>query len=139
MKLTVKSDYAARAVLALARRHSAGKTTRAEQIASETGIPPNYLPQILIELKAQEIVKSTRGQHGGYSLARPPAQVTLADVLRCVYGPLLDTPALTDPQCPAELKTVWRGLQVAMEAAAARVNFQQLVDSGSERDRMFYI
>ena len=139
LKLSVKSDYATRAVLALSRRHSLGETTRSEEIATACGNPPNYLTQILNELKSQGIVKSTRGKQGGYSLARPPGQITLADVLRSVYGPLLDTPAFTDPQCPAELKSAWRGLQGAIEAAANRVNFQQLVESGSERDRMFYI
>jgi len=139
LKLSVKSDYAARAVLTLARRHAVGKTTHAEDIADDSGIPANYLPQILIELKAQEIVKSTRGKQGGYFLARAPSEITLADVLRCVYGPLFDTPALRDPQCPAELKAAWRGLQSAVEVAATRVNFQQLVESGSERGRMFYI
>lgn len=139
LKLSVKSDYATRAVLVLARRHALGKTTRAEEIAEESGVPPNYLTQILIELKAQEIVKSIRGKQGGYSLARLPVQITLADVLRSVYGPLLDTPALADPRCPNELKDAWRDLQAAVEAAASRVNFQQLVEADSGRGRMFYI
>ncbi len=139
MKLSVKSDYATRAVLSLARRYAHGKTTRSEEIASESGIPPNYLTQILLELKSQEIVRSIRGKQGGYTLARAPAQITLGDVLRSVYGPLLDTPALADPQCPTELKSVWRSLQGAITTAADRINFQQLVESGSERDRMFYI
>ena len=139
LKLSVKSDYAARAVLVLARRHTLGETTRAEEIADESGVPPTYLTQILIELKAQEIVKSIRGKQGGYALARPPGQITLADVLRSVYGPLMDTPALEDPRCPSELKAAWRGLQKDVEAAAARVNFQQLAESGGETGRMFYI
>ena len=125
--------------MSLARRYSTGKSIRAEEIASENGIPPNYLTQILIELKAQEIVKSTRGKLGGYLLARPPGAISLADVLHSVYGPLLDTPAFTDPQCPSELKNAWRGLQVAVESAASGITFLQLVESGGERDRMFYI
>jgi Rrf2 family protein len=139
VKLSVKSDYAARAVLSLARRYQSGKSIRAEEIATENGIPPNYLTQILIELKAQEIVKSTRGKAGGYLLARPPAAISLGDVLHSVYGPLLDTPAFTDPLCPSELKHAWRGLQKTVEGAAGSLNFQQLVESGGERDRMFYI
>lgn len=126
-------------MLSLARRYPTGKSIRAEEIASENGIPPNYLTQILIELKAQEIVKSTRGKLGGYLLARPPGAISLADVLHSVYGPLLDTPAFTDPQCPAELKNAWRGLQKAVEGAAGGITFLQLVESGGERDRMFYI
>ena len=72
LKLSVKSDYAARAVLALARRHGQEHATRAEEIATENNIPPNYLVQILIELKSGNLVKSQRGKEGGYRLARPP-------------------------------------------------------------------
>ena len=75
MKLSVKSDYAARAVLGLARRYAEGGSVRAEDLAAEQGIPPNYLVQILIELKARRIVKSVRGKEGGYLLARPPAGI----------------------------------------------------------------
>jgi len=139
LKLSVKSDYATRAVLVLARRHTPGGTTRAEVIAAEGGIPPNYLTQILIELKAQDIVTSIRGKQGGYALARPPAEITLGEVLRGVCGPLLDTPAIASPTCPAELKAAWRTLQAAVEAASTRITFQHLVDTSGERDRMFYI
>ena len=139
MKLSVKSDYAARAVLSLARRYPTGKSIRADEIANENGIPPSYLTQILIELKAQEIVKSTRGKLGGYLLARPPASISLADVLHSAYGPLLDTPAFTDSRCPTELKNAWRELKRAIETAAGDITFQQLVETGGERDRMFYI
>ena len=57
-----------------------------EDVAEEQGVPPKYLPQILIELKAQGIVRSVRGKAGGYLLARPPAEITLGDVLRAVQG-----------------------------------------------------
>ncbi|MFO1499863.1 MAG: Rrf2 family transcriptional regulator [Verrucomicrobiota bacterium] len=66
MKLSVKSDYAARAVLGLARQYATGEAIRADDLASEEGIPVNYLVQILIELKATQIVRSVRGKEGGY-------------------------------------------------------------------------
>ncbi len=139
VKLSVKSDYAARAILSLARRHHQAAATRVEELAAENGLPPNYLVQILIELKSQEIVKSLRGKEGGYLLARPPAEITLGDVLRCVHGPLFDSPALSDPQCPPELRRAWKRLQDSVESEAGSINFQQLLDENSERDRMFYI
>lgn len=139
MKLSVKSDYAARAVLSLARRFNRPTPTRLEEIATENGLPANYLVQILIELKSHQIVRSLRGKEGGYQLSRPPAEITLADILRCVHGPLFDSPALGDPKCPVELRDGWRRLQAAVETEASRINFQQLVDAGSDRDRMFYI
>src|SRR5271154_377095 len=111
MKLSAKRDYAARAGLGLSRHYQSGESLRVEDLAAEQGIPPNYLVQILIELKSQQIVKSLRGKEGGYMLARSPAEITMADVLRCVHGKVFDSPALSDPQCPPELKAAWKKLQ----------------------------
>ena len=96
MKLSVKSDYAARAVLGLARHYPTGEALRVEDLAAEQAIPPNYLTQILIELKAQNIVRSLRGKEGGYLLGRAPAEISLGDVLCAVHGKVFDTPALSD-------------------------------------------
>ena len=65
VKLTVKCDYAARAVLSLARHYASGRAVRVEALAREQSIPQNYLVQILIELKASGIVRSQRGKEGG--------------------------------------------------------------------------
>jgi len=139
VKLSVKSDYAARAVLALTRYYPTGKAQRVEVLAAEQGIPPNYLVQILIELKAQRIVKSVRGKEGGYLLARPPGQITLGDVLRSVHGQVFDTPALSDPHCPIELRLAWEKLQAAANHAADAVSFQQMLDDSLEKSKMYYI
>src|SRR3984957_12107238 len=118
MKLSAKSDYAARAVMGLTRHYQSGESLRVEDLASEQGIPPNYLVQILIELKSQQIVKSVRGKEGGYLLARAPEQITMADVLRSVHGQVFDTPALTDMQCAPELRGAWKKLQDAVDETA---------------------
>jgi Rrf2 family protein len=139
MKLSAKSDYAARAVIGLARRYSSGESVRAEDLAAEQGIPPNYLVQILIELKSQKIVKSVRGKEGGYLLARPPAEVTMADILRTIHGEVFDSPALSDPQCPPELHAAWQSLQTTLESAASALNFQKLLDQSGGKEKMYYI
>ena len=139
MKLSVKSDYAARAVLGLARHYPDDAALRMEDVAEEQGVPPKYLPQILVELKAQGIVRSVRGKEGGYLLARAPAEITLGDVLRAVQGPVFDTPALTDAQCPPELRRAWQSLQQSMEAAAGAITFQQLLEESAEKEKMYYI
>lgn len=139
MKLSVKSDYAARAVLGLARHHHTGAALRVEQLAEEQNIPSNYLVQILIELKAQGIARSLRGKEGGYLLAKSPSEISMADVLRAVDGSVFDTPALSDPDCPAELRRAWRNLQRSVESAAAAISFQQLLDENSEKEKMYYI
>lgn len=139
MKLSVKSDYAARAVLGLARHFPRTAPLRLEQLANEQGVPPNYLVQILIELKSQGIVRSMRGKEGGYLLGRPPSEITLADVLRAVHGTVFDTPALTDASCAPELRHAWQSLQEAMENTASAITFQQLLDAGVEKEKMYYI
>jgi Rrf2 family protein len=139
VKLSVKSDYAARAVLGLARQYHTGFAVKVEDLADGQGVPANYLVQILIELKAQRLVKSVRGKEGGYLLARPPAEISLGDVLRCVHGQVFDTPALSDPQCPPELRRAWKKLQSALSDTADAVTFQQLLEESSEKEKMYYI
>ena len=139
MKLSVKSDYAARAVIALARQYHTGEAQKVEDLGASQGIPPNYLVQILIELKAQKIVKSVRGKEGGYLLARPPAEITLGDVLRSIHGQVFDTPALSEPQCPPELRNAWKKLQNALDQTADSITFQQLLEQGAEKEKMYYI
>ena len=139
MKLSVKSDYAARAVMGLARHYQSGESVRVEDLAIQQGIPPNYLIQILIELKSQQIVKSLRGKEGGYLLARAPAEITMADVLRCVHGQVFDSPALSDAQCPPELRAAWKALQAALDHAASSITFQKLLEQSIDKEKMYYI
>lgn len=139
MKLSTKTDYAARAVLALARQYSAGVAVTAGELARETQTPSSYLVQIMTDLRAQNIVKSHRGKSGGYQLARPPSAISLADVVRGVRGAILDISALSGSKCPLELRAAWKHLQVSIEQEANRITFQALVDAETEKDRMFYI
>jgi len=139
VKLSVKSDYAARAVLGLARHYPNGEALRVEDLASDQHIPANYLVQILIELKAQGIARSVRGKEGGYLLARPPAEISLGDVLRAVHGTVFDTPALSDPECSPELRNAWQRLQKTLETAAESITFQQLLDESTAKEKMYYI
>jgi Rrf2 family cysteine metabolism transcriptional repressor len=141
VKLSVKSDYATRAVLGLARLglEQGGAAVRVETLAESQNIPPNYLVQILNELKSTQIVKSQRGKEGGYLLARLPAEISLGDVIRCVHGQVFDSPALSDPQCPPELKAAWAKLQSTLNDAADKITFQQLLEEGASKEKMYYI
>lgn len=139
MKLSVKSDYAARAVLGLARHYPSGTAVRVEQLAASQGVPANYLVQILLELKAQGIARSVRGKEGGYLLARAPAEITLGDVIRAVHGVVFDTPALNNAGCPAELRRAWQAMQAAVGKAADAITFQRLLEESSEKEKMYYI
>ena len=72
VKLSAKTDYAARAVLELSAHPVDGPTYKVEDLAVVVGTSPNYLVQILIELKAAGLVSSVRGKQGGYRLAKAP-------------------------------------------------------------------
>ncbi len=137
--MSVKSDYAARAILGLARHYPSGEALRVEDLAAEQHIPPNYLVQILIELKAQGIARSVRGKEGGYLLARAPGEITFGDVLRAVHGSVFDTPALNDPDCAPELRGAWHRLQKTVEVAAESITFQQLLEESNAKEKMYYI
>ena len=110
-----------------------------EELASAQGIPRNYLVQILIELKAAHLVKSQRGKDGGYMLGRPPGEITFGDVLRCIHGDVFDSPGLSDPQSPPELRQAWRRVCEAANKAADSITFQQLLESTDAKGKMYYI
>lgn len=139
MKLSVKSDYAARAVFGLALHHASGKAVRVETLAAEQGVPPKYLVQILIELKSQRIVRSVRGKEGGYLLAREPEEITLGDVLRCIHGQVFDSSGLEDGGCPEELRNAWGRLQTAVDEAADEIDFRKLAEQSAGKQEMYYI
>jgi Rrf2 family cysteine metabolism transcriptional repressor len=139
LKLSVKSDYAARAVLWLAKRYDDRSARTVEEMASDEEIPANYLVQILIELKSAQIVRSLRGKEGGYMLARPPVEITFGDVLRCIHGEIFDSPALTNSRNPPELRKAWQRLRESVHAAADAITFQDLVDGAVDKEKMYYI
>ncbi len=128
-----------RAVLWLAQHYAEGAARTVEEMASAQGIPPNYLVQILIELKSAQIVKSLRGKAGGYLLARAPARISFGDVLRCVHGEVFDSPGLNHPQNPPELRAAWGRVQQAVNQTANAITFQQLVEDSAEKAKMYYI
>ena len=139
MKASVKSDYACRAVEALALHHPSVRPLRIEEIASSEAIPANYLVQILIELKCKGLIQSRRGKAGGYALAKAPREITVGDVLRAVQGDVLEVPLLRESRCPEEIKRAWRRIKEAAERAADDVTFEQLCSEAKSRPEMYYI
>jgi Rrf2 family protein len=87
VRISAKADYAVRAVVELAAA-TGEKPVKAERLATAQGIPLNFLENILGELRHAGIVRSHRGAEGGFRLAKPADQLTVADVIRAVEGPL---------------------------------------------------
>jgi Rrf2 family iron-sulfur cluster assembly transcriptional regulator len=87
MKLSSKGRYGVQAVFDLAY-HSEGKAAQIRDICARQGIPSRFLEQVFRDLKRVGIVRSKRGPHGGYELARPAGEVRLGDVVRAIEGPI---------------------------------------------------
>ncbi len=87
VKVSTRGDYAARALLSLAL-HESDRPTSVKEIAERTNLPQPYLEQILLAVKGAGLVRSKRGVGGGYVLARGPEEITLAEILAAVDGPL---------------------------------------------------
>jgi Rrf2 family protein len=87
MRISAKADYAVRAAVELAAADGS-KPIKAQRIAGAQGIPLNFLENILGELRHAGIVRSHRGAEGGFTLAKPPAQISVADIIRAMEGPL---------------------------------------------------
>jgi Rrf2 family protein len=121
MRVSAKADYAVRAAAELAAAGD-GRPLKREQISAAQKIPSKFLEAILLELKHAGIIKSTRGTAGGYSLARPAADISIADVIRAVDGPMAtvrgERVESVEYEGPAQaLRDVW----VAVRASLRRV------------------
>ena len=88
MKVSTRGDYACRALLSLAM-HADGTPTSVRDIAERTALPQPYLEQILLALKGAGLVRSKRGVGGGYVLSRPADEITLAQIVSAVDGPIV--------------------------------------------------
>ena len=139
MRLSVKTDYAARAVLELAKQPVNGQACKVEELALASGTSANFLVQILIDLKSAQIVTSARGKQGGYRLARSPEEITLGDVWRAVDGQVLDTPALEDEKCPEALRDAWAQLRDSINRESDEITFSQLLEATGREKEMYYI
>ena len=120
MRMSAKAEYAVRAMIQLAAAGS-GSLVKTDDLAKAQGIPAQFLVDILSELRADRLVRSHRGRDGGYELARPADQISIADVLRCIDGPLASVRDIglgdldyTGPT--TALADVWRALRASMRS-----------------------
>ena len=128
--MSAKADYALRGILEIAAAKE--PPIKRDQVARAQKIPVKFLETILGELKHAGIVSSQRGADGGYSLAKDPAQVTVADVIRVIDGPLAHVrdsrPESLDYQGVAEpLKDVFVALRAQMREVMESVTLADLV------------
>ena len=130
MRISAKVDYAVRAAIVLAGAEE-GKAMKGESLADAQGIPLKFLENILGELRHAGIVASRRGADGGYWLAKPRSDVTLAEIIRAVEGPLAtvrgEAPeALSYEAAAAPLKDVWIAVRANLRAVLETVTLADL-------------
>ena len=130
MRITAKADYAVRAAAELAVSPD-GKPVKGEYLSEAQDIPLQFLEHILLELKHARLVRAKRGARGGYWLARPPEEITVADVIRAVEGPLANiqdaAPEATHYPGPAEhLRDVWVAVRANLRAVLESVTLADL-------------
>ena len=120
MRMSAKAEYAVRAMTQLASVDT-GVLVKTEDLAKAQGIPAQFLVDILSDLRTDRLVRSHRGRDGGYELGRPAAEISVADVLRCIDGPLASVRDIGLGDLPysgptAALTDVWRALRASMRA-----------------------
>lgn len=127
MHIPAKVDYGLRALLTLSTTGDDGaKIQTTEALAAEQDLPPRFLGAILADLRRAGIVASQRGAEGGYRLGRPAEQITLADVIRALDGPLAEVrgyrPEATHYDgAAAHLQEVWVAVRASLRAVLEHV------------------
>jgi Rrf2 family protein len=126
--ISARTEYAVRAMLALAQAQAAGDgPLSVEVLARQQDLPRKFLEAIVADLRAADLVVSTRGARGGYRLARPASEISLGDVFRAVDGPLAEVRGLRPHETSYEgvaqhLPSVW---------VAVRASLREVLDGTS--------
>jgi len=132
MRVSAKADYAVRAALELAAATDS-KPLKREQISAAQKIPSKFLETIMLDLKHKGIVKSTRGALGGYALARPAEDISVADVIRAVDGPLADVrgervETVEYIGAAKELRDLWVAVRASLRRVLESTSLQDVVE-----------
>jgi Rrf2 family protein len=130
VRVSAKADYAIRAVVELA---AAGDgPVKGERVAQAQEIPPNFLENIFGDLRNAGLVASRRGADGGYWLARPADEISLADVIRAVDGPLANVRGIRSEQVSyrgsaEQLREVWVAVRASLRNVLEHVTLADVV------------
>lgn len=135
MRLPLKTEYACQVMAQLARNHDSGEVQRVEELARAEGLSPNYLVQILTQLKPAGLVMSKRGKYGGYLLARDPETITLGEIARAMEGPdLIWTSPGNGGHSSAKVRAAWQQANQDLDAALEQIPLSALVPEPVDPD-----
>ena len=134
MKISTRGRYGLRAMLYLAVRYNRSVVSLNE-ISENEDISMNYLEQIFINLRKTELVTSVRGAKGGYSLSRPPSEISVSEILTALEGSLSLVSCLDEDICDqadsCATRILWKKMTEAMELVAQTTTLQDLLEDAS--------
>ncbi len=141
LKLSTKGRYGSRLMLSLARHHAEGEeTVILRNISKEEDISIRYLEQIIIPLKNNKLVKSTRGAGGGYSLALDPSKIKLLQIIEILEGDISLVDCVDDedccerrPDCPTF--EMWKDASILLKNYFGSITLQQLLEKSSKKQK----
>lgn len=131
MRVSAKADYAVRAAAELAAVGDEGPV-KGERLAEAQDIPLQFLEHILLELKHHGLIRARRGAKGGYWLAKPADEITIAEIVRSVEGPIAHVQS-TPPEAieyrgnAAHLQEVWIAVRASLRSVLEEVTLADLV------------
>lgn len=131
VRVSASLDYALRAMVELAAASPEGRHVKADEIGERQAIPSRYLAQLLAELRRAELVSSGRGYAGGYWLAVPASDITVADIARVIDGPLADVHGMSPelfgpPGVAAPTRELWIAVRAALRSVLEQVTIADL-------------
>src|SRR5688500_7459177 len=121
----------------LARLHGTGELARIDHLAETEAVPANFLAQILLDLRDHGLITSRRGNHGGYTLARPPEEISLYDILMAVEGQCLQLSGNFDGRSGERLKQIWDEISRTLIEKTKSYTLDQL--AARNPSEMYYI
>jgi len=138
MKLSTRATYGVRAMLALALHQGSGPLMTKE-IAEKNGLPPTYLEQLMVLLRKAGLLAATRGAHGGYTLNRPAAAITLVEIIEALEGPLLLADCPSGAGCcgrpeACALQEVWTEASQVLYTVFHDISLAQLAERQRDKD-----
>ncbi|MBN1761043.1 MAG: Rrf2 family transcriptional regulator [Chitinispirillaceae bacterium] len=135
MKLTVKSEYACLAMIALAEQFNTGEVITIARISEQKSIPKKFLEQILLALKRGGYVRSRKGPEGGYSLAKKPEEINVAEIVRLMDGALAPVESVskyffehTPIEKSPKLLNVFKSIRDYISETLEGVTFRELIE-----------
>src|SRR5262249_8375150 len=140
MRISAKAEYACIAMLELAANFTGRQPVRVKAIADAHGIPLRFLVQILLQLKGAGLVISARGAAGGYQLAHPPAEISIADVVNTIdrAAPRREPVASARSSAVQIVRGIWKEVETEEQRVLESLDFAELLRRTQESHALTY-